>query len=149
MSMSNEWDPGVLQLLRERGVSIETLDMIRAYVHARDRVADVDLLTAPIADFEANRSLLLEFMHLDVMLHETYRWSDADAVLGIPWPTQIRLLFSNRVTHSPLFAWLEYDQDEFEQDVRTGMGYEKLASLHRLPTSQARTLWRAFRGFSN
>ena len=50
MSMTNEWDPAVLALLHEHGATIEALDMIRSYVHARDHVADTELLTAPITN---------------------------------------------------------------------------------------------------
>lgn len=118
--------------------------MLRAWLQARDRIERPGLLDQPIPNFTVLRAQLREFMHFDVYEHETYRWGDAEAITGIPWLTQLKLIFHGQWS-SPLLAWDEDDQELFVQDVRAGMGWERLARIHHLPVSQARTLVKFFR----
>jgi hypothetical protein len=149
MSMvpEKQMDPAFRALFAQHGPSQEFLDALYKYVQGRDRVPDVALLSRPIENFHRTRDQLYEFMAVDVMENGIARWSDAEAVLGIPWPTQIRLLFHGQAS-SPLFAWNELQQDDFEQDVRLGLGAKRLAREHGLPISQARKLLAVFRGLA-
>jgi hypothetical protein len=124
---------------------VDPVTMVYALTKATTRTPDAAaLLTAPIENFDTDRRNLYDFM-AETMTSDSVRWHDAEQVLGIPWPTQIRLLFHGQA-YSPLFAWDWFDQDEFEQDVRTGMGAYKLAEQHHLPISQVRKLVSVFRG---
>lgn len=116
------------------------LQHIAHTIRVAERMEDAALLSAPIEDFEQVRA-----MYFDYIADGTYRWSEARAVLGIPWPTQIRLLFHGQAHESVLWNWDEHDQDMFEQDVRAGAGYRKLADQYGLTGREARKLASVFR----
>lgn len=120
---------------------VQVLGLLRK---AWDRIPSPALVDQPIPNFVALRAQLHEFMHFDVYEHEMFLWSQAEGVTGIPYAWQLRLIFQGHAL-TPLLAWDEDDQDLFVQDVRAGMGWERLARLHHLPVSQARTLVKLFR----
>jgi hypothetical protein len=117
---------------------------LRLLRKAWDRIPTPGDLERPIPNFAATRLQLHEFMHYDVYEHELFLWSQAASVTGITYVDQLRLIFHGQL-HTPLLAWDEDDQDLFVQDVRAGMGWEKLARIHQLPVSQARGLVKMFR----
>jgi hypothetical protein len=152
MSMAAD-DPGwsrndrlrqALEVVGEE-TGVDPVTMVYALTKATTRTPEAAaLLTAPIENFDTDRRNLYDYM-AHTMTSDSDRWRDAEQVLGIAWPTQIRLLFHGQA-YSPLFAWDEFDQDDFEQDVRIGLGAYVLAERHQLPISQVRKLVAVFRG---
>jgi hypothetical protein len=127
---------------KERG--IDPMHALHLFRKALDRIPTPVLMDQPIPNHMALRAQLHEFMHFDVYEHEMFLWSQAEEVTGIPYVWQIKLILHGQ-WRTPMLAWDEDDQDLFAQDVRAGMGWERLARLHQLPVSQARTLVKMFR----